>query len=322
MSLNNSMPANKPEFTGHGNSLSSHKVVVTGGGGFIGTRLCTKLLEEDAEVHVFSRRKHGDDGDQLHWWQVDLTDGVATQRALDSIRPSTIFHLAGHSAGTRALGEVVPSFRDNLTSTVNVLRSATEVGSRILIAGSSEEPDTGNPEPVPNSPYAASKWACGAYARMFNALFGLPVVLLRVYMVYGPGQLEGTKLVPYTINSLLRGDPPKLTSGLRKVDWIYVDDVAKGFIDAAKTGGIDGQTVDLGSGTLVTIRTVVMKLVDLINPKVAPLFRAMPDRPFEQERVADVERSFALLGWRPQTPLARGLESTVSWYKQEFAAVY
>jgi UDP-glucose 4-epimerase len=315
------MPAENPESTHHRNSLSGRKVVVTGASGFIGTHLCSELLRQGADVYAFSREKRSDAGDQLHRRQVDLTDGTTVQKALSAIRPSTVFHLAGYPVGARTLEQVIPTFSNNLTSTVNLLTSAAEVGSRILVAGSLEEPDTGNPEIVPSSPYAASKWASSAYARMFHALFNLPVVMMRIFMVYGPGQQDRTKLVPYTIKTLLQGKPPKLTSGKRKIDWIYVQDVVDGFIHAARARGIDGQTIDLGSGKLVSIRTVVKKLVYLINPKITPLFGALADRPFEQERVADVERSFALLGWRPQTPLHRGLELTVSWYRQQVGAV-
>ena len=71
----------------------------------------------------------------------------------------------------------------------------------------------GDPDAVAQSPYAVAKWGALAYARHLHALHDLPVVHLRVFMVYGPGQLDFRKLVPYVTVSLLRGEAPKLTSG-------------------------------------------------------------------------------------------------------------
>ena len=75
---------------------------------------------------------------------------------------------------------------------------------------------------------------------MFHALYKLPVVIARVFMVYGPAQQDLTKLVPYVILSILRGETPKISSGGRPVDWIYVSDVVDGFMALAERPGIDG----------------------------------------------------------------------------------
>jgi UDP-glucose 4-epimerase len=99
---------------------------------------------------------------------------------------------------------------------------------------------------VPCSPYAAAKWSVSGYARMFRALYQIPVVIAKIFMVYGSGQTDHTKLIPYVILSLLRGEAPRLSSGVRLVDWIFVDDVVDGLIGCAQTHGIDGRTVEFG----------------------------------------------------------------------------
>jgi nucleoside-diphosphate-sugar epimerase len=151
---------------------------------------------------------------------------------------------------------------------------------------------------------------------MFHALFGTPVVIARPFMVYGPGQLDGRKLVPYVTRSLLRGIAPDLSSGTRAVDWIYVDDVVDGLLALSATPGIDGETFDVGSGQLVPVRDVVLQLADLIGPAVQVEFGAVPDRPLEQVRVADATHTKARIGWGAQVALRDGLERSVKWYAE------
>ena len=85
---------------------------------------------------------------------------------------------------------------------------------------------------TPHSPYAAAKWAASGYGRMFHELYGAPVVILRPFMTYGPGQAP-SKLIPAVTLSLLRGERPKLSSGKARADWVYIGDVIEGFIAAA-----------------------------------------------------------------------------------------
>src|SRR5262249_23699324 len=151
--------------------------------------------------------------------------------------------------------------------------------------------------------------------RMFSALYQIPVVIAKIFMVYGPGQSDHTKLIPYVITSFLRGNPPSLSSGVRLVDWIFVDDVVDGLIGCAQTRGIDGRTVELGSGQLHSIRDVVQELMDLLPCTVHPKFGALPDRPLERVRKADIAESYKLMGWQPATSLTVGLTRTVDWYK-------
>jgi UDP-glucose 4-epimerase len=146
---------------------------------------------------------------------------------------------------------------------------------------------------------------------MFRALYSLPVLVLRIFMVYGPGQRDPTKLVPYVIRSLFRGEPPRLTSGERPVDWIYVDDVVDAFLLAALAEELKEDSVDIGSGETVTIRELVERLVQIVNPEIEPIFGDIPDRPLETREVADVRLAEEVLGWTPKTSLDEGLGMAV-----------
>jgi nucleoside-diphosphate-sugar epimerase len=137
--------------------------------------------------------------------------------------------------------------------------------------------------------------------------------------VYGPGQSDHRKLIPYVVLSLLRGESPRLMSGSRAVDWIFVEDVADALLAAAGTAAIDGETLDVGSGELITVRHIVERLVRLVDPRIQPEFGAIADRPLEQVRVADTARTEALIGWKTSTSLEDGLARTVDWYADRFA---
>lgn len=291
------------------------KILVTGARGFIGSHLCRHLMSGGHEVHGISREAHPKASGGLRWWQGDVADEKMVSEIVGSIRPQIIFHLAGRVTGSRDPREIRPIFEANLASSVNIMTSALHYGcARVVLAGSSEEP-VGDADAVPCSPYAAAKVAATSYARMFRALFHQEVVVPRIFMVYGPGQWDVQKLVPYTILSLLGGQSPKLSSGNRLVDWIYIDDVVDGLQRTAFSPSLPAITFDLGSGVLVPIREIVEQITELIGNGVRPEFGAIPERRFEPQRAADTNFAEDALGWKPRTSLREGLAKTIEWYR-------
>lgn len=288
--------------------------LVTGGAGFIGSHLCAALASAGLVVHSASRRPAGGDA-RIRHWQVDLADWPAAHDCFASIKPDYVFHLSSHVKGAPDLEHVLPTFRGNLQSTVNLLAAATELGCRrCVLTGSFMEPADPSGMPTPTSPYAAAKWASAAYGRMFRALYSLPIATARVFMVYGPGQQDDTKLVPYTIQSLLNGEQPRITSGRRMVDWIYVGDVVDGFLRLAFAPDADGLTVDLGSGSMISTADLVEKICRLMNTDIRPQIGALADRPLEPTGAADVAATRRLIGWSPATTLDEGLRRTIASY--------
>lgn len=294
---------------------AGQRVLVTGASGFIGTALCRRLIQSGAEVHAVSRRTPPGEADGMRWWQGDLADADVTQTLIATVKPDVVFHLASRVTGSRERALVLPTFQSNLVSTVNLMSALAEHGCRSLVlAGSMEEPLT-NEEP-PRSPYAAAKWAASGYARMFFALYGLPVAIARIFMVYGPAQQERKFLIPYVTACLLRGEPPQLTSGDRLIDWVFVEDVVDGLLMIGVAPGAAGNTIEIGSGELVSVRRVVEHLVRLENPGITPRFGVLAARPMEHSRVADMATTYAQIGWQPTTSLESGLSQTVAWYRE------
>jgi UDP-glucose 4-epimerase len=299
---------------------SGQPVLVTGATGFIGSHVCRLLDEAGAQVHGVGRRTAEGVPGLARYHTGDLADASFVDRLLDESRPRCVFHLASHVVGARDLDQVASTLRDGLIATVNILTAAVRHGGpRVVLAGSLEEPEPEGEWLVPSSPYAAAKLAGTAYARMFQVLYELPVVHARIFMVYGPGQRDLRKLVPYTILSLLRGEAPRVSSGDRLVDWVYVEDVARGLMRLGEQDGIEGQRVDLGTGILTSVRDVVMQLAKLVRPDIVPEFGAVAARPMEQVRRADAEAAEQLTGWRPGFSLVEGLASTVDWYSAQVA---
>jgi UDP-glucose 4-epimerase len=296
------------------NGLAGKVAFVSGAAGFIGSNLCRELRLRGARVHGAGRRSPAGLDAGIEYEPIDLATPGAACEVMRAVRPDFVFHLASHVQGSPDFEHVLPTFRSNLQTTVNLLAAATEVGcERMIVTGSLVEPMTAT-ERVPSCPYAAAKWASSDYSRMFHALYGLPVVIARVFMVYGPAQQDETKLVPYTIGCLARGEAPEITTGRRQIDWIYVDDVVAGLITLALAPGLEGDTVDLGSGSLVTTADLVRMICSLMKSAVRPRFGALADRPLEPVRVARVAHTTALTGWAPKVSLKRGLTRTIGWY--------
>jgi UDP-glucose 4-epimerase len=300
--------------------LRGKSILVTGATGFIGGALAARLSQQGASVHAVA----GHSGRSLaagpSWWRTDLLDLGAVRALLSEVKPEVVYHLAGHVSGVRELAIVIPSLRDNLLTTVHLLTAAAESGKpRIILAASLEEPEPDGSWPVPSSPYAASKFAASTYARMFHALYGTAAVMLRTFIVYGPGQPDVKKLIPYVTRALLRGEAPRLSSGSRPVDWVYIDDVIDAYITAATAPGLEGRTCEIGTGTLATVREVVERLARIIQPRSDPVFGAVAERPMEQVRCAHPEEARAWLGWEARISLDEGLRRTVEWYRRQTA---
>jgi UDP-glucose 4-epimerase len=299
--------------------LRSRRVLVTGARGFIGRHLARRLVGGGVEVHATTRaappRQAG-----VRWWNVDLSDPARTGDVVGHVQPDVIVHLAGRAEGTRNLEVVVPMLNDNVLSAINVMTAGAAIPDcRVVLAGSVEEHCDLEPGQGARSPYAASKVAATTFATLFRDVSDLPVVVLRLAMVYGPDEPNRQRLVPYVVDSLLDGVAPRLSSGMRRIDWVYVDDV----VDALLAGAIEpaalGRVLDIGSGTLASIRDVALTIADVIGSGLLPAFGAIPDRRGDRDLLADPNPARRYLGWTARTDLRTGIERTVAWHAARVA---
>ena len=315
-------PTRAPDALSDPPGLSSRRVLVTGARGFLGRHLLARLLELDAEVHAVVRPGRVPDGllrgllperRPVSWHEADLSDPEQADRTVRRSDPDVVLHLASTVAGRRG-AEVMGTMLENTTrAAINVMTAAHRVGNRrVVLAGSVEEPHQA--DGVPCSPYAAAKVAATACARLFHHQWGLPVTVLRPAMVYGPCQPDESKLLPYVVGCMLDERSPRLTSGTRAIDWVYIDDVCRAFLLAAVHPSAPGLVADIGSATSTTIADTVQMLVTLTGFRGEIGFGDLPDRTHDVAHIADPVPASELLGWRATTPLAGGLSETVRWH--------
>ncbi|GIH62508.1 NAD-dependent epimerase/dehydratase family protein [Microbispora siamensis] len=308
-------PSSQSSVQGEGSTYAGTRALVTGAAGFIGSRLVRRLRALGAEVHAVSRRPPAVASAGEVWHRADLRAPAATGELLGAVRPDVVFHLAGEVNGAREGGLVLPTLESNLLGTVNLLTHAAALpGARVILCGSSEEPRPSNEQSPPPSPYAMAKWAATGYAQLFHRLWDVPVTVLRPTMVYGPGQRDTRKLVPYLALCLLRGEEPRLSSGSKPADWVYVDDVVDAFVLAGQSEKATGQVLDVGTGILTSVRETVELLFRISGTSLRPRFGVIADRPLDVAQAADVGPAADVLGWQASVGLEEGLRRTLAWY--------
>jgi len=294
------------------------EILVTGATGFIGQHLCRRLCADGHRVHATWRRQYGTRPSGPRWHHADMADLSAARRLFATVKPDVVFNLAAEVEATPDFTPVLPASHGVLAGTINVLVAAMEEDcQRIVLTASADEPMPGERIAVPRSPHAAAKWAGAGYGRMYHDLFAAPVVILRPLKTYGPGQ-PVAKLIPSVTLAFLRGERPKISSATLAADWVYIADVVEGFVAAATAPGIEGETIDLGTGTLVPMRSVVERIAGILGGDKEADFGSgsLPDRPNENTVAANTADAAKYLGWRARTSLDDGLRQTVEWYRR------
>jgi nucleoside-diphosphate-sugar epimerase len=224
-----------------------------------------------------------------------------------------VFHLAAAGVLERGI-EAHQALAVNVLGSIHLLQAlCIRPVERVVLVGTCHEygPRETAEGPDPRDFYAASKVAAWAFGRAFWHIHQLPMVTVRLFQVYGPGQPERA-LIPAAICAALAGSDFPMTPGEQARDFIYVDDVVDGMLVAARAPGIDGQSLDLGTGIGRAVREVVERIWTLADGRGAPLIGALPYRHSEAMRlVADADRTGKLVGWRAQTSLDQGLRRTI-----------
>jgi nucleoside-diphosphate-sugar epimerase len=293
-------------------AFQGRTVLIFGGSGFLGSHVVEALSGIGAHI-VSASRSCEPARINLNSVQrrCDASDQTQVDEIFRDVHPDIVYHLTSDSRGGQDLSLIPHGIQNDILATTNVLTSALHHRvKRVVMTGSFEEPLGTAREAVPNSPYAAAKWAACGYARMFEALYDLPVTILRPMMVYGPGQKD-YKVIPYTIRMLLRGEPAQLASGTRMLDWVYIDDVTDAFLRAGIAPLSDSHSIDIGTGKLIELRTLLFLIGDMLGKPDLLAFGAIADRKLEREGAADIREAERKLGWRANTPLELGLQRTI-----------
>ena len=305
------------------------RVLVTGGGGFLGAQVVRVLAADGATVTAVGRPgvepwRLTDVLDDFEYVAVDLTDTGAAERALKEAAPDVVCDLAWHGVGNRSHADPV-QISANLHPRLSLVGAAAQAGVKRWIGlGSQAEygPQTGAIDetcpPTPVTLYGTVKLCVGMLGHKIAMAAGMEFAWLRLFSSYGPMDAPGW-LIPQVTLALLRGESPKLTAGTQKWDYLFVEDAARAVADAVVATRLDG-VYNLGAGQGVPVREIVETIRDLVDPELRLAFGAIPFGPNQIMHLeADITKLSAATGWQPTTPLGVGLDRTVRWYRDNRA---
>jgi UDP-glucuronate 4-epimerase len=316
--------------------------LLTGGAGFIGSHLSEALLRRGLQLSVVDSlddfyspaakranleevRKVGN----FEFCELDLCDFDALRQAISKLRPDTIIHLAAR-AGVRPSIENPQLYeRVNVAGTVNLLEAARQVSVKRFIFGSSSSVyGVTNRVPFveddpclrPISPYAATKLAGEFFCHTYAHLYGLSTVCLRFFTVYGPRQRPDLAIRKFA-TLMEAGKPiPVFGDGSMGRDYTFVDDTVAGVLAAVEyqflPGGTPFDIFNLGNSNPVSLNELIATLERVIGRTAIRDQRELQpgDVPITW---ANIEKSSRMLGYRPATSLAEGLEKFVRWLRHE-----
>jgi UDP-glucose 4-epimerase len=306
------------------------KALVTGGAGFIGSNLVDALLERGDQVTVLDdlstgRRENLDGaiaaGAELV--ELDITEREAVAAAVAAAAPETIFHLAAQIDVRKSVADPAFDASINVGGTANVLEAArvAAVGRFVFVStgGAIYGEGDGQKLPLPEdaplaplAPYGQSKYAAEGYLSLYERLYGLSTVALRLGNVYGPRQDPlGEAGVIAIFCGMLRsgGRPTVFGDGRQTRDYIYVGDVVSAMLAGAAAFDAHGP-INVGTGIETDVLTLAARLGELAGVDFEP--ELAPARTGEVQRIAvDTARAGRELDWRAEVDLATGLRLTL-----------
>ena len=345
------------------------RVLVTGGDGFAAAHLIKELLSKKAVVvstirhnrplktlDLLNGSNHTPGPDVEH---SNLLDYQEVRHICDRHQLDTIFHLAATAIVSEAANSPMSTIENNLITSLNLLEvSRVNKIPRIIIASSDKsygDHASDQQESLPYKEnyalrgldvYSASKVCADMVAQTYAFQFGLPVAVIRSCNMYGPGDLNFTRLIPRTIMSMLRGKPPVINIGNEKVlrEYIYVEDVVRACLLIAenieKYYGLDNKNIpkggvlaygwpafNIGSYTkeesknlskcdkikdVSSVIKMISKRIKFIKPVTIPKppnFIEIPDQYLDSSKIRK-------LGFKPQISFEEGLNKTIGWYKK------
>jgi CDP-glucose 4,6-dehydratase len=346
-----------------GNFWLGKRVLVTGADGFVASHLIRKLMALGAVVTAVIRHQRPITGLKLlgvnelpDIENCDLSDFVQTQKVCHRHNIDTIFHLAASAVVSTAANAPISTVENNVLPTLNLLEAAriNEI-PRVLVASSDksygDHADPSDPERVPYREnyalrgldvYSASKVCADMISHTYAFQFKLPVLVTRACNIYGPADLNFSRLIPRTTMRLLSGDQPVVNAGNHAVlrEYIYIDDMVDAYLflgenldahyrspmplkgrepygwAAYNIGSYDAtqppETSPNIKSVIQVIELVGSRLGAKLNPSVIPRpanFIEIPDQYLDSGKLHN-------FGFRPSVGLAEGIDKTIIWYKQ------
>ena len=311
-------------------------VLVTGGAGFIGSHVCERLLQHGHRVWAFddlndfyepalkwgNLRTLESWGAQFTFVKGDLVNPAAMDELLRSVKFDQLVHLAARAGVRPSLAAPALYQRVNVEGTVHVLEAARRHGPRkIILASSSSVYGVNSKVPFseddpifqPISPYAASKLACEALGHVYHHLYGMDIVALRFFTVYGPRQRPD--LAIHKFARLICGGQsiPIYGDGSMRRDYTYISDTVNGIM-ACIEKEFGFQILNLGESQTVTVNRLIELLEDALGRKAVRDYQS-PQPGDVPVTYADISKARALLGYQPRILIEAGIPRFVDWLR-------
>ena len=310
----------------------SSRVLVTGGGGFIGSHVATELLRRGHSVRILDNFSTGRRSNlaaisaEIELIEADIRDYERVAAATS--RCDVVLHQAALASVPHSIADPLANNAINITGTVNILLAARDQGSRRVIFASSSavygptaggEPTREDHPTTPISPYATAKLATEGYARSFHTAYGLETVGLRYFNVFGPRQdptSQYAAAIPNFIDAMLRGQAPLIYGdGEQSRDFVYVANVVHANLCAMHAPRAPGNAYNVASGRPITINRLVDELRRLLPTDIRAVHGA-PRTGDIRHSSADIARAQADLGYAPAVTLADGLTQTIADFRR------
>jgi UDP-glucose 4-epimerase len=304
--------------------MSQKSAIVFGGGGFIGTNLCRRLISSGYRVRAFGHSRLFPDAlADVEWTGGDLADTPAVARTLEGA--AIVFHLI-HSTLPHAASQSATDTLHHIGPTLSLLDACRTAGvARVVfvssggtVYGDAARIPTAETEPsAPITPYAVSNVAIEQSLALRHQRDGLDYRVLRAANPYGPFQTANRKqgVIATMIKCALQGDKIDIWGDGSVVrDFVYIDDVVDALLLAAETDS-HHRIFNIGSGRGRSLLEVIAAMEDALHQPLE--INWLPGRPFDVAvSVVAIDRAREVLGWEPQVGFAEGLRRTISWWRQ------
>lgn len=305
--------------------------LVTGGAGFIGSNIAEELLKLGHRVKVIDnfitgkRENIAPFLDDIELIEDDIRNIDAVRKAADGA--DYVLHQAALRSVPKSVDDPVLTNDININGTLNVLIASKEKGvKRVVYASSSSVygdcdvfPEREDFLPKPISPYAVSKLAGEYYGFTFNETFGLEVVSLRYFNVFGPRQNPESKystVIPAFISRMLEDKAPIVESdGNQSRDFTYVENVVAANLAAAKSRDAIGEAINIACEKSYSVLDIVRHLNRLLGKDLKPEF-AVARKGDVRKTMADISKMKSLLKIGPKVDFERGLKKTLEWFQK------